>query len=239
MVKEVYVLGAGFTKAFAPDAPLLVDSYDTPEVKEFDRFPITRDILRQERSRCQRRGHKADLNLERLMTRLAGGTPYDWRSAEKGLLDALLSTLKRALLKKLHDARAAINVHCNDLESFAKHCRHKQISCITFNYDDFLDKALLKPDIREKGWHPDWGYGFYCNSSIVAIGASKDPDPTISRIVCICLLKLHGSVNWWVLHGHPTPYATDAMTHFEDWWTPTGLPETHDEPWAPRVTPYL
>lgn len=161
---EVDVLGAGFTKAFADDAPLLIGDYETPEVKKFDEFPATLAILKQERKRCP----EGKVDLERLMTRLAGGMPYDWSSGSKDLMGALLSALKRSLLDKLHQAKAAGNVRWEKLKLLATHCRKKRITCVTFNYDDFLDQALFEtandPTIAPNPnyyWHLDWGYGFF------------------------------------------------------------------------------
>jgi len=238
--REVYVLGAGFTRAFAEDAPLLLGDYDTDEVKKFDAFPHTHAILEQERTRSPKKGM---MDLERLMTRLAGGMPYDWKSGQTDLLRGLLSALRRSLLDKL--SRAKVNVRWDDLKALARHCLKNHIDCITFNYDDLLDQALwemasqrryLEP---ESFWHPDWGYGFFSSSSVPAIGASKAIHGR--PLVSMSLLKLHGSVNWRVKHGYPSPYATDAITHFEDWWT---IPEYENNLekhrlLAPVVEPYL
>jgi hypothetical protein len=213
--KEVYVLGAGFTRAFADKAPLLVGDYDTDEVKKFDAFPYTHAILEQERGRRSDR----KMDLERLMTRLAGGMPYDWKSGGEHLLKGLFSALKRSLLEKLGVAKADPNVSGDQLKQLAQHCHQNHIHCITFNYDDFLDKALweTRGTGQQLNWHPNWGYGFFCNSSVPAIGASKPAHQV--PIMSMYLLKLHGSVNWWAKHGHPSPYTADAITHFEEWWT--------------------
>jgi hypothetical protein len=240
--KEVYVLGAGFTKAFADKAPLLLGDYDTDEVKKFDDFLIPHSILEQERTRRD----DGKMDLERLMTRLAGGMPYDWKTGATDLLKGLLSALKRSLLEKLNIAKADPRVRWDELKRFAQHCHKNHIHCITFNYDDFLDKALWEthdPNLSHEpslDWHPNWGYGFFCDSSVAAIGASKEAHQR--PIMSMYLLKLHGSVNWRVKHGHPTPYATDAITHFEDWWT---VPEyrgdlvKHQQFLPKLVSPYL
>jgi hypothetical protein len=224
--REVYVFGAGFTKAFAEDAPLLLDDYDTADVGKFDAFPLTHEILKQERDRCLKedRCPPGKLNLERLMTRLSGGMPYDWKRGETDLLGALLSSLKHVLRAKLNHAKAAGKVSWDPLRALAAHCQKKQIHCVTFNYDDLFDQALFESSWPPSGlimspprWHPNWGYSFFCNSSVSAIGfVAVDRSPPIMSML---LLKLHGSLNWRVRHGHPTPYATDAITHLEDWCT--------------------
>lgn len=58
----------------------------------------------------------------------------------------------------------------------------------------------------------------------------------------INLLKLHGSVNWRVLHGRPVPYATDVITHFEEWSTGPlfGIdPQEYNERAASLLNQYL
>src|SRR5262249_5027251 len=57
--KRVFVLGAGFTKAFLPDAPLLTDFYDQPVLtKKYEQFSYASRVLNQEikRNACRRQG---------------------------------------------------------------------------------------------------------------------------------------------------------------------------------------
>ena len=72
----MYVTGAGFTRAFVPNAPLLVDNFDTDHVVAAVRsLPAASQILEAE---CNRH-EDGFINLERLMTRLHELMPYDHR----------------------------------------------------------------------------------------------------------------------------------------------------------------
>ena len=92
---------------------------------------------------------------------------------------------------------------------FVQHCAANGGTCITFNYDDFLDEAFSKSPI----WNPEWGYGFYCPSAAASVSASTE-DRLIARML---LLKLHGSLNWRARLGYTAPYALGAITHHQDW----------------------
>lgn len=72
--RQVFVTGAGFTKAFVPDAPLLVDDFGNEELAAKVRgLPKASQLLESERKRWP----GALINLERLMTRLDDLMPYD------------------------------------------------------------------------------------------------------------------------------------------------------------------
>jgi hypothetical protein len=168
--RTAYVLGAGFTKSFAPAAPLLIDDYCDDALKEkFGRLEHANEILQREL-----RDYDGKVNLERLMTRLEGGMPYDWRTGAHAELALLLAEVKERFKSRLDKAKID---HEEDLKRFATHCRRNHIDCITFNYDDFLDKAICDygaPDAE--WWDPNWGYGFFCESAAAASGL-WDPEP--------------------------------------------------------------
>jgi hypothetical protein len=212
--KTVFVLGAGFTRAFLPEAPLRTDDYGGADlVRRLQGYPHARRILLQE---LQRRRDGA-LNIERLLTRLDGGMPYDPdrdATAEVGLLAA---ELMHALVRRVEGAKRG-TLHRDELLSFAQGCLQDETSCVTFNYDDILDRALYDAsrDTRlpaESRWHPDTGYGFVCPSSATSVRAGTlrtTPAPLL-------ILKLHGSLNWRLRLGAPPSAAMDALVHHEDW----------------------
>lgn len=169
----VFVLGAGFTRAFLPQAPLLVDDYDAELLKrQFAGFP---DAVRQleieiglTRDESGRADYPPKVNLERLMTRLSGGMPYDFRAGVEKPFGLLLSELKRTFGTKLRNARENGAIEQPLLQLFAGFCVSRGLKCITFNYDDLLDEALwqYRPIHNTlEAWSPDWGYGFPCRMS--------------------------------------------------------------------------
>lgn len=225
-LKTVFVLGAGFTKAFLPEAPLLTDNYDVKEDK-IKNLPHAWRVLELE----LRRNFNREINIERLMTRLDGQMPYDFEHGAKEELDLLLYEVKQSFRRKLDNAKT-YEFHEAELEKFADYCIFHNINCITFNYDDVLDKALWKcHEVYETSnsnvyWHPDGGYGFFCRPSESCI---LDPRRCKDK-TSMLLLKLHGSVNWRVRRGSSQPYSIDKIVHDEPWLSSnrSSKPDTND-----------
>jgi hypothetical protein len=208
-MSEVFVLGAGFTKAFLEDAPLLVDDYGGSDLLEkYAAFPHAQRILSEELSR-----QPEDLmDLERLMTRLDGGMPYDGAVGAKQEFALLNSELRSAFQSRLAQARQGV-FHKEDMQQFAAHCKTNKVTCVTFNYDDVFDEYLWN-HVWDSGWHPDGGYGFFCKPSTDCVreyGGYKDQTSML-------LLKLHGSVNWRPRLGSKRPYGIDSIVHHANWF---------------------
>lgn len=208
----LFILGAGFTKAFAPAAPLLRDDFGLPTIiSELGSLRHARRILQTE---IDLSGEKSD--FERLLTRLDTPLPYDSEdvSAE---LRVLKSRLIRTLIEKILLAKR--DIYKDDLLKFAKYCIENQSSCITFNYDDILDEELVnarKLSAKDKNhsikyWHPDGGYGFFCLPSEGCLMHSN----SFMDNTCMYLIKLHGSLNWRIRKGHQNPLSIDSIVHHE------------------------
>jgi len=208
--KTVFVLGAGFTKAFLPDAPLLVDNYNLdPLLEKYKHFDIAFRLLKQERDRYKQR-----INIERLLTRL-DGMPFD-RDDASFQFGQLKQDVHNLFVDRLGQAKAKGD-HLEDLGRFARYCVEKGIKCITFNYDDVLDKALWEVKKLLDGkpyWHPNGGYGVFLRPSDSTIG---DTPWASLRNTSMLLLKLHGSINWRVKLGFSKPYSLDAIVHHSRW----------------------
>lgn len=210
----VFVLGAGFTRAFVPQAPLVEDEYEVePLLERFKPFPSASYVLDLE----LRTAPTGRVNIERLMTRLDGGMPYD-SDANIGQLRLLLTELRRLLVKHLSLA-ARGPCHTAELIDISRHCIHNRITCITFNYDDVFDRALWQVERVEDEiygrpyWHPDGGYGFFCKPSLSSVYQTR----VFMDRSAMLLLKLHGSMNWRPKRGARQPYAVDDIVHHEPW----------------------
>lgn len=222
--RYVFVLGAGFTRAFVRRAPLLFDDYGIPHLRErFASFPNARVLLDD----ALAAGSDGRIDLERLMTRL-GGMPYDSNDA-KHEMNVLESELRKALVKRLRDAEAD-DVDMKNLGAFARFVLKKEASIVTFNYDDVFDRALWEvhrvtsnPVHPLAYWHPDGGYGFFCRPSIVCVANTSD---FMDRPRSF-MLKLHGSINWRPRLGEEAPLGPAAVVHHESWY-----------PSADRTFPY-
>ena len=227
--KHVFVTGAGFTRAVVPCAPLLVDDFNNDSLEDTVRgLPNASRLLNRERSKHPE-GH---IDIERLMTRLDALMPYDYADDAGNAANEyafLLSELRRAFLGRLHAARQG-DIKREELDRFAKFCADNGCSCITFNYDDFLDEALERTGL----WNPYRGYGFFCRSSRDTI-ASLSLGAMDSHLL---LLKLHGSINWRPKLGYANPVALDSITHHHD-WSGRDLDSHHLEPEPVIVPPVL
>ena len=225
--KTVLVLGAGFTRAFLPQAPLLTDDYGGADLaRRLQGFPHARRFVLQE----MERNGSGRLNVERLLARLAAGMPYDADRGTTPELSLLAAELLRALVRRIQGSMSG-PMYRDDLLAFARRCVQDGVACLTFNYDDVLDRALLEAsaDLDLEGrWHPDVGYGFVFASSAAVVHAA-----TVRTDACRApLLKLHGSLNWRLRLGAHPPYTIDALAHHEDWSataTPTDADRTRIE----------
>jgi len=166
------------------------------------------------------------LNIERLMTRLDGGMPHDFGYGAQGEMAFAFDQLKQALLRRLQSAENHIANRTDDLKQFAKFCVDNSITCVTFNYDDFLDQALysVRPysanEYGEPGWQPDKGYGFYCRDS----GSCLIDTITEMHDCRMFLFKLHGSLNWYARLGYSPLCPVEAIVHHSEWYRHGGRP---------------
>lgn len=240
--KLVFVLGAGFTKAFVPSAPLLFDDFEIPRLRDrFASFKHAVAILDD----ALATGSRNRVDLERLMTRLTG-MPYDSGDARRELT-LLESELRKSLVKRIRDAKVA-GVDRERSAAFARFVLKNEASVVTFNYDDVLDQALrsVHPgttpfSTSKDSWHPDGGYGFFCRPSGVCVADSMMYMDRPSSL----LLKLHGSINWFSRLGEGTPFGPAALLHHEDWLSQSNFPyelehiKSHLEPEPFIVPPVL
>ncbi len=212
--RRVFVLGAGFTRAFIPAAPLVEDQYDIASlVAKFRAFPAAQRILEVELKATG----AGRLNIERIMTRLDGSMPYD-SDTDADQLRMLLADVLHLVVERLRTMRNG-TWHEADMAAFARYCLKNQITCITFNYDDAFDQALweveraYRVEHSRPYWHPDGGYGFFCKPSDSCIQQTLITMDTAPLL----LLKLHGSLNWRPKRGVRAPYALDDVVHHEAW----------------------
>ena len=214
--RTVLVLGAGFTRAFVPTAPLLIGDFGCKELAE--KLGAFEHAVRVPKAEMAA-GASGEVNIESLMTRLDGRMPYDYHNGADSELALLLTEVKANFVDRLMNAREP-DLHDEDLSLLARCCVENEISCVTFNYDDMFDEALWRvqeltmvPHDGVQYWHPDGGYGFFCQMSLTTIEVHElCMDSTSMQ-----LLKLHGSVNWRSKLGSRQPYAIDDIVHHEVW----------------------
>lgn len=220
MNKKVFVLGAGFTKAFVPSAPLMRDDYSAEVaiiLEKLGKYDRVRTILEA----AQQREPDGLINIERLFTRLEVGMPYDTEESGHHELGVLLTELMKCFVRRIDLAKEEVDEE--SLERFADYCLRTRATCITFNYDDVLDRAVWKAALRQspnnpyKHWGPDGGYGFFCKPSTACIQSEGNRHLDVTSLL---ILKLHGSLNWRIRKGFTPPYSVDAILHHEEWFQP-------------------
>ncbi|MEX2245551.1 MAG: hypothetical protein WEC75_02600 [Dehalococcoidia bacterium] len=215
-MSTVAVLGAGFTRAFVPSAPLLIDDYGIGDIVEaFTHFPHARRVLESSILPDGR------VNIEQLLTRLDNLLPYDVEQGAGPQLALLRTSLMTRFRESIDQARRAERDE-ESLSAMAQLVIDERVECITFNYDDVFDEALrdvkgvTNTGTTDTYWHPDGGYGFFCKPSKTLIRESG-MSPVVMDTTCILLLKLHGSINWRIRRGSSRPLAIDSIVHDEDW----------------------
>lgn len=215
-LNKIFILGAGFSKAFFKNAPLLIDEYKIDNEKII-KFPYAEKLYKLEKR------SDGKINIEKLMTRLSGRMPYDFDREESQMdkelqMNILLGEIEQAYRERLEEVRNGelYEKELKELEAFASYCIDNKVDCITFNHDDYFDEALWRTSFKkeEKCWQPDTGYGFFCNSSeSIAKHWSFDTESP-----SILLFKLHGSINWRVKKGYSCEYKTvQNVVHHESW----------------------
>ena len=193
-----------------------MDDFHIPQLQRaFRSFPYASRLLELEFNRPP----PDKVDLERLMTRLEGGMPYDSYEGSEAEVAALASELRKRFHARV--SRVVVPTRRKSLlRSFAEHLVESSAHVVTFNYDDIIDQHLWEvrrltnaPGLRIPYWHPDGGYGFFCRpASLTVEERSVFMDQT-----AMYLLKLHGSLNWRVRRGTPSIAPVDSIMHFEDW----------------------
>jgi len=210
--KTVLVLGAGFTRAIVPTAPLIRGDFGVPSlIAEFANLKSAKSVL----ERAVIPGTGGHVNLEDLLTRLMG-MPYDTADARHEFA-LVTSRLLSEVVTKIASAKIA-GVDDVTVRRLASAISNSGASVVTFNYDDVLDKALYEmfpmTDARPEHWHPDGGYGFLCLPSRATVVTG----PIWMNVCATLLLKLHGSINWRCRLGVVGPRSPNDVLHHEAWF---------------------
>lgn len=230
--KRVVVLGNGFTKAFIPEMPLVKDGFNVKILMDQlneNYSPGAFNVLNGAIQRDTDQKWCKVTDFEMLMTRLDNLMPYDFRHKVIQELDLLYHKLKELFVNQIKNAieegLKSTRGELPDLvKRLANHCIMQKIHCVTFNYDDVLDRALLEASNSIKTsphssshWHPDGGYGFYCRTaySLIELTSSQNMD-----ITAMYLLKLHGSINWQIKLGASEIVGPEDVFHKADWVPP-------------------
>lgn len=228
--RRIFVLGSGFSKSFLPSLPTLKDLNALIPEGIPDEFPHLKEYCRNFLALCN--GEKEYLGVEQLATCILSAQIFPGereRLYQANLRFELLRFIANSIRsgKPLADDAAAV------LRKFLKACINhasageRETLILSFNYDTLIESAIAADPELSKAVSVDYGVRI-------------DPaDRSAIREKCeqtIDLLKLHGSLNWFLLKGangeldlknicQVEPYDRSYPIYRED--TPIYIPMAH------------
>lgn len=202
---KAFIIGAGFTKAVFPDAPLNAGllqalagkSHDSPSVTLRDRYG-TQDI---------------EIALTRLDTDIASS---QHAPEQLGSLRELRGRIENELASYFSSFRVSEDMISGSpwLVDFIDGALSSDDVAISLNYDCVLEGAL---DCGGK-WSPNGGYGSLRNPLVTDDRAPKSP---------VTVLKIHGSSNFVIAPYADNPAARAVNFEFDERCFPRSAKNTH------------
>lgn len=193
--KDVFILGAGFSKAISSQMPTMKEL--TKKVKERiqqDGWSLPLPLLDDEQ-----RGRALEENIELWMTYLSQSQP--WLNESFVQDNQALATRIRFYIKEVIEAtEKETSMRPSSvpdwLSTLIKQWSIQEASVITLNYDTLVERAALTlsdSDINGgEGLSPGQIYPPYVTNVMSRAGAPVFDD----KIHAFAYYKLHGSVNW-------------------------------------------
>lgn len=182
---EVFILGAGFSKAISNEMPLLDELY--PLVKRhLDLLPIEDE-----------KSSSLERNFELLLTFLSEDHPYLTPSQNGRQLAAYREVVKELATDLRERSRRARQGNPPEwLSQLVHYWRRNKSTIISFNYDDLVERMNQERNTSDGNDSMASSYSLNIAPVLVRRGVSlntflsAEPPP-------FSLLKLHGSVNWF------------------------------------------
>jgi len=173
-VNDIFLIGAGFTRAVFQDAPLNADLVPF----------VVRDNPKTLLTKYRIRYHTEDIEI--LLTRM----DLEMEELQSEQLRRDRETIKQDLAKYFERFRFRAQILENNrwLEDFAKNVFQPNDAIITTNYDCFLEGLL---DLY-KIWHPHEGYVNVYDPRI----PTNSPETILKNPKGIKFYKIHGSENF-------------------------------------------
>ena len=216
---NIFIIGAGFTKAVFPYAPLNRDLLDVLAEKSADSAAA---VLRDR--------YKTD-DIEIALTRLDSDIAVS--QGEHGSLAEDGHRLRRRIETELGNyfssflASEELLAQSPWLAQFIDGVFTSGDIVISLNYDCVLEGAL---DCREK-WSPKGGYGSPFNHGLIC----DDEFPKSP----VTVLKIHGSASFVIASDFHKPEASSVSFNFDERFFPRSAKNTHFGFGAGKGRPYL
>jgi hypothetical protein len=186
-MKKLFILGAGFSKAFSQEMPLMKDlaSCIDAEIKKFDKDSVYR---------------KFGTDIEGLLTYLYQEVPWrpDYDSKhDEGLLLKLLDCIGEHIAKC--EEKAFKKEPPDWAKQFVNYIHDKELTIATFNYDTILEKLSKGLKLKvETGSNLDIFSIYRIPISLLKYRIGLPIWDGISTDYhTYRLIKLHGSINWY------------------------------------------
>jgi hypothetical protein len=224
-MKEVFLLGAGFSKAVHSSMPDL------------------KELSSKVRERCENRGNKLppplpDLenNIELWLTYLSQSQPWltEYYNLQNRALFLHMTEIIRQVLNET--TREAVAQDCPEwLYSLIKWWHKNTSSVITFNYDTLIERVVLNA-LKDVGIGTQDIYPV----SFTNIMSRRFPIVGDTQKDSFRLFKLHGSVNWYYsgapsFHGEVLYYGSISPWGEVSEWENQSISEASDK--VPLIVP--
>src|ERR1700687_744637 len=202
---NLYIVGAGFTKAVLPDAPLnnelvnaLADRSTHSAAARLRALYETNDI---------------EIALTKLDVDIAVAASSSSRNSMRKL--RFRTEVELGNYFSSITATQEVMTRSPWLTEFIAHCFARPDVAISLNYDCVLEGAL---DLCGK-WSPNGGYGSSFDNPLVRGGQFKRSPVTV--------LKIHGSASFGIAPYMDKPSAQAVNFSFDEWFFPRSASNTH------------
>ncbi len=206
-MKEVFILGAGFSKWFSPAMPLLkelIPLLSKNTINDIKKKQVLKIIIEKEK------------NVEKLLSYLS--IDYPWKTkdevySDKSLYIRIVKEISEGLLKIQSQQLFDIKPEDNKYKLFSYWYKNRS-KILTFNYDNILELTFTKMYT-----YYDWYYFYDIPiKSLIDRSEPKIFHGTISGTPTIepkfpTILKLHGSINW-LFQGDFVDQNSDTVYHY-------------------------
>jgi hypothetical protein len=199
--ESVFLLGAGFTRAYSDRAPVMADFLQIAEQAGFYKPVTDHKLVAQIADKYF--GSATGPNIETLATFLTtelGSDPFTELEHREAAYADLVQIIQKTLADIYDFPRTAATKDA--FAEFGRYVVKHHIPVVTFNYDLVLDQILRDTD----RWFPIDGYGVRIPITLPEPQASaveeEEEEKTkfgknrMSMLSENMLLKLHGSLNW-------------------------------------------
>jgi hypothetical protein len=187
-MSEVFILGAGFSKAISPRMPLTRELTNVV----FERFKQQNDISKEVRTMLEE-------DFEKALTYLANENPW-LRESENLRNRALYLDLTHFIRAVIHEHSKGTDVwHSNTppfwLEGLITHWHKNRCTVITLNYDTLIERVASGTYWASRSKPIPTGRLYPID--LTPAGLRSTGILSEEKIETFRLFKLHGSINWF------------------------------------------